>query len=87
MKVTPAEQATFRALLDEIEQRALQQGLRKRDLAQRAGISPESYSRMKRRGSGDYHTLNRMARAVGLRLSLVPDHPLLESLRKGAFFE
>lgn len=87
MKVTPAEQATFRALLDEIEQRAQQQGLRKRDLAHRAGISPESYSRMKRRGSGDFHTLNRMAQAVGLRLSLVPDNPILESLRKGAFFE
>lgn len=77
---------TFLFLLIQILDRAKGQGIPAKDLALRVGISPETLSRMKRRGSGDVNLLDAMARVVGLKLALVPDDSRLEAIRTGSFF-
>ena len=74
-------------LLEEIIQRGREQGLSQGELAQRAGTTPETLSRMKRRGSADFGLVDRLARIVGHRLALVPDNDTLEAIRRGDFFE
>ena len=49
---------------------AKSQGLNLRALAARAGIRPETVSRIASRGTCDFATLERLAAAVGLRLGL-----------------
>lgn len=73
-------------ILEEIIRRARDQGLSQGELAQRAGTTPETLSRMKHRGSADFGLLDRLARIVGRRLALVPDDDTLESIRRGDFF-
>jgi len=76
----------FRQLLEKILEAARDQRIGEGQLARRAGITPESLSRMKRRGDGRLSVLARLGRIVGLRLSLVPDDDTLEALRRGEFF-
>lgn len=57
-----------------------------KQLATRAGISPETLSRMKNRGSGDFSVIDAMARIVGLRLSLEPNDDTQAAIRRGEFF-
>ncbi len=76
----------FAGLLERILVRAREQGLEQRRLAARAGLAPETLSRLKKRGSGDFATLDRLARVVGLRLDLVPDDDTLAAIRDGRFF-
>lgn len=75
-----------RALLEQILAAAKEQGIPARELAVRAGIAPETLSRMKGRGSGDAAVLDALARVVGLRLALVPDDERIEAIRSGDFF-
>jgi hypothetical protein len=49
----------------------------------RAGIRPETLSRLKRKGRGDLDTLDRMARVVGRRLALVADDDLTSRIEAG----
>lgn len=77
----------FLATLDEILRAAKAQGVPAYELAQRAGVTPETLSRMKRRGSGDWAVLNRMAKVVGKRLVLVADNDTIAALRRGNFFD
>lgn len=74
------------ALLEQILAAAKGQGILAKELAVRAGITPETLSRMKRRGSGDAAVLDALARVVGLRLALLPDDERLEAIRSGDFF-
>lgn len=76
----------IRALLEQILAAAKEQGIPGRELAVRAGIAPETLSRMKGRGSGDAAVLDALARVVGLRLALVPDDERIEAIRSGDFF-
>ncbi len=76
----------FQDLLDQILAAAKTQGIPGKELAVRAGITPETLSRMKGRGSGDALVLSALARVVGLRLTLVPDDARLEAIRSGSFF-
>lgn len=76
----------FLAALDEILRTAKARNLPAYELAQRAGVTPETLSRMKRRGSGDWAVLNRMAKIVGKRLALIPDDDTIAALRRGDFF-
>lgn len=76
----------FSLLISQIFQTAKQQGIPQKELAVRAGITPETLSRMKRRGSGDFIVLNKMAHIVGLKLSLVPDNETLNAIREGNLF-
>ncbi|MHB8535188.1 MAG: helix-turn-helix domain-containing protein [Sulfuricaulis sp.] len=60
--------------------------LKDKQLAQLAGIRPETLSRMKSRGSGDFTVLDRLAHAVGMKLAAVPDDDQLERIQQGRFF-
>jgi ribosome-binding protein aMBF1 (putative translation factor) len=80
------EPEAVRQLLNRITAAAAEQGLDEQDLARRAGAAPETLSRMKTRGHGDFGLLVRLARVVGLKLVAVPDDDALEALRRGEFF-
>lgn len=58
------------ALYSRIVEAARAQGLTRRGLAQRAGLQPETLSRVAARGTCDFATLHRLAEAVGLRLTI-----------------
>jgi DNA-binding Xre family transcriptional regulator len=60
--------------------------LKDKELAQLAGLRPETLSRMKSRGTGDFTLIDRLARAVGLKLAVVPDDDQLERIQQGRFF-
>jgi DNA-binding phage protein len=64
-----------------------QKGLRQQDIARRARLQPESLSRAKKSGDMYVSSLDELARVVGLRLTLVPDQPLIEKIDKGTLFE
>lgn len=80
------EDYDFLAALNEILLAGKAQDLPAYELAQRAGVTPETLSRMKKRGHGDWSVLNRMAKAVGKRLTLIPDDSTIAALRRGEFF-
>jgi transcriptional regulator with XRE-family HTH domain len=74
------------ALTQEIILRAKGLGWNQMTLAKRASVPETSISRIKRSGRADLTTLEKLARAVGLRLTLVPDHDYSEKLTKGELF-
>lgn len=59
-------------LLQALSARARQAGLNDRQWAAKAGLRPETLSRVKRRGHCDSATLNALARACGTALALQP---------------
>ena len=79
-------QNDFTLILNQIFEMAKQSKIPQKELAVRAGISPETLSRMKNRGSGDFKVLNNMAHMVGLRLTLAPDDETLSAIREGKLF-
>lgn len=81
-----AEPRAFAGVLDQILAEAARLGLDESELARRAGAAPETLSRMKARGNGDFGLLARLARVAGLRLTAVPDDEALDALRRGEFF-
>jgi len=81
-----AEDDAFNTLLGRILDAARRQGLDQKALAARARLAPETLSRMKKRGSGDFASLARLARVAGYRLDLVPDDDTLAAIRDGSFF-
>ena len=62
-------------ILQRIADAAKAQGLNRRALAQRAGVRPETVSRIASRGTCDFVTLERLAQAAGLRLALETSQP------------
>jgi len=76
----------MRSTLNAILAAAEMKQLKEKELAQLAGIRPETLSRMKRRGSGDFTVLDRLAHAVGMKLAAVPDDDQLERIQQGRFF-
>jgi hypothetical protein len=60
------------ALLQSLSARARQAGLNDRQWAAKAGLRPETLSRVRRRGHCDSATLNALARACGVALALQP---------------
>ena len=77
---------TVRYVLNAILGAAGGKKLKEKDLARRAGLRPETLSRMKRRGTGDFTLIDRLAHVVGLKLAAVPDDDKLERIQKGNFF-
>lgn len=77
------QETKFSALLSKVLAAAKASGIDQRELALRAGIRPETLSRLKRKGRGDLDTLDRMARGVGLRLALVADDDLTARIEQG----
>lgn len=57
------------------------------EMARRAGISPETLSRMKQLGRGDAAVIGDLAAIVGLRLRLSREDNLQEKMLTGGFFD
>ena len=62
------------ALLSRIAEHLRTRGFSRRALAQRAGVRPETLSRIASRGTCDFATLERLA-AAGLRLGIQDEPP------------
>jgi len=75
-----------RSTLNAILAAANTRKLKDKDLAQLAGLRPETLSRMKSRGTADFTLIDRLARVVGLKLAVVPDDDQLERIQQGRFF-
>jgi DNA-binding Xre family transcriptional regulator len=73
---------TLNAILAAAESRKLKE----KELARLAGVRPETLSRMKSRGTADFALIDRLARAVGLKLAVVPDDDQLARIQQGRFF-
>lgn len=67
-------------LLDEIVAAGAAQNLSQGEIARRAGLSPTRISKLKAAEDAYLSTVERMANAVGLKLTLVPNDPALEKL-------
>ena len=76
----------LQTVLAAILARAEDQGIQAAQLAKRAHVRPETLSRMKSRGTGDFGTIDAMARIVGLKLILVPNDQAQEDIQLGNFF-
>ena len=57
-------------------------GLTQNSLAHMAHIAPETLSRMKNRGNADFSAVAALAKAVGLKIALVPDEDRQELIRQ-----
>ncbi len=73
-------------LMRDILRQARDRGWSQGELAERASLPDSSISRIKRTGRADLATLARLAGAVGLRLTLVPDSDFTEKLTRGELF-
>jgi transcriptional regulator with XRE-family HTH domain len=73
-------------LIIEIIAAAKRLNISQNELANRAGIRPETLSRAKSNPNIRLGTLQELARVVGLRLQLVPDHPVADQVREGTLF-
>lgn len=71
MPLPPSAAALFARITDS----ARAQGLSRRALAERAGLRPETLSRIASRGTCDFATLERLAAAAGLRLTIDGEAP------------
>ena len=74
------------SLMAEILDQARARGWSQAALARRASLPDSSISRIKRSGRADLETLARLAAAVGLRLTLVPDSDYTEKVSRGELF-
>jgi len=74
------------SLMAEILQHAKARGWSQNTLAQRASVPDSSISRIKRSGRADLDTLAKLAAAVGLRLTLLPDSDYTEKVNRGELF-
>lgn len=75
-------------LLGQITSAGKKQGLIAAAIAVRAGLAPETLSRMKARKSADFGAVERMAAVVGLQLTLVPiQTSRAERVSSGSFFD
>ncbi len=75
-------------LLNQITSAGKQQGMTAAAIAVRAGLAPETLSRMKARKSADFGAVERMAAVVGLQITLVPQQAnRAERVSTGSFFD
>ena len=74
------------SLMAEILRHAKARGWSQNTLAQRASVPDSSISRIKRSGRADLDTLSKLASAVGLRLTLLPDNDYTEKVNRGELF-
>ena len=73
-------------LMADILRQAAARGWSQSVLAARASVPGSSISRIKRSGRADLDTLAKLAAAVGLRLTLVPDSNFSEKVSRGELF-
>lgn len=82
----PPASSVVATLMTDILDQARVRGWSQSALAERAGLPDSSISRIKRTGRADLDTLARLAAALGLRLTLVPDHDYAEKVSRGELF-
>ena len=73
-------------LMTQILARASDRGWSQLTLAERASVPDSSISGIKRSGRADLATLVKLASAVGLRVTLVPDQDYAEKVTRGELF-
>ncbi len=73
-------------LLDEIIATGKRQGKTQGELVEQAGLGAATLSRAKQADDVRFSTLERLAKTVGLRLTLTPDIPLANKVQKGELF-
>lgn len=74
-------------LIKTIITQARARGLDQKTLAELGQMSAETLSRKKRGEDMYVSTLIRLAHAVGLKLALIPDDPLVNKISSGSLFE
>lgn len=74
-------------LLGRIVAAGKEQNMTAADIAIRAGLAPQTISRMKARQSGDFGAVANMAAVVGLQLTLTHKSSPAGRIAAGAFFE
>ncbi|RFC62732.1 XRE family transcriptional regulator [Fulvimarina endophytica] len=74
---------SLESTLDTIRKEAKRQGLTGSELARRASLTKEAYSRLGKRNGARFDTIERLAAAVGMKVILVPDDDYLEALATG----
>ena len=74
-------------LLNQITTSGKSQSMTATEIAVRAGLAPETISRMKARKSGDFGAVERMAAVVGLELKLAPAANKASKVASGSFFD
>ncbi len=75
------------SLLLELLDLAKQKGIKQKELAARAGLSPESISRAKHSGDMHLSSLERLASCVGLKLCFCPQEPVIARINQASLFD
>lgn len=73
-------------LKQEIQAGARRMGISDAELARRADITPEAFSRMGRTGGARLETIHSLAKIVGLRVALLPDDEHARAVAEGTLF-
>ena len=73
-------------LLETVIATAKANGISQGELAARAGIRQETLSRAKKNPVISLKTFLALARVAGLRVQLIPDHPVAEQVTSGTLF-
>jgi transcriptional regulator with XRE-family HTH domain len=79
-------QPTIHDLLERILAAAAARGLDQQQLAERAGLSPGTLSRLKKQNDASFTSLNKLAAVVGMRLTLSPDDDYVVDVERGELF-
>ena len=74
-------------IFEQIIQEGKKQQLTQKDICRKAGIDESTLSRAKKAGDMRYSSLEKLANAVGLKLSLITDDALIELIDSGDLFE
>lgn len=73
-------------LIQQILEAAREQGMDQQQLAEVAGLSTGTISRIKQQTDASYSSLSRLAAAVGLRLTLTADNDYIADVEHGKLF-
>ena len=80
--VTSQHTDLFEILIEAAKSHGISQG----ELAARVGIRQETLSRAKKHPAISLKTFLDLVRVAGLRVQLVPDHPVAEQITSGTLF-
>ena len=79
-------QSAVHELIQQILEAAREQGMDQQQLAQVAGLSTGTISRIKQQTDASYSSLSRLAAAVGQRLTLTADNDYIADVEHGKLF-
>lgn len=79
-------QPTVHELIQQILDAAREQGMDQQQLAELAGLSTGTVSRIKQQTDASYSSLSKLAAAVGLRFTLTADNDFVTDVELGRLF-